>query len=182
MNEVCNAFRDFLKGGDEPDPYKFNRYINMAAEDFAKDRNEQNMFRLFNVLTQRMLEDGEVPMAMVDVNGAMESLDYENLKEGDTFTLNKDMRLRIDTVSNGNGQEWIPLYTDEEEINKQPTANIHINMPIYDVLASGLHSKRAEGVIINPFGVAIAIPKEILQIIVKRVDELKAGVPGDSDE
>lgn len=175
MNEVCNAFPDFVKGENEPDSYQYNRYIKMAAEDFAKDRSEQNLFRLFNVLTERMLEEGEVPMAMVDVNNAMESFDIENLTEGNTFSLNKEMRLKIDTVSNGDGKEWIPLYTDEEELHKQPTANIRVNMQIHDVLASGLYSDRAEGIVINPFGLALLIPKEILKIVVKRADELKGG-------
>ncbi|MBQ1487846.1 MAG: SseB family protein, partial [Lachnospiraceae bacterium] len=110
---------------------------------------------------------------MVDVNNAMGSLNLDNLTAGDTFTLNTDMRLRIDTVTNGDGKEWIPLYTDEEEIDKQPTTNIRVNMQIYDVLASGLHSDRAEGVVINPFGLGLIIPKEILEILLKRVDELK---------
>ena len=77
----------------------------------------------------------------------------------------------------------IPLYTDEEEINKQPTANIHVNMPIYDVVASGIHSDRADGIVINPFGLALVVPKEILEIVVKRVDELKqAGKKEQKDE
>lgn len=59
--------------------------------------------------------------------------------------------------------------------NKQPTTNIRVNMSIYDVLASGLHSDRAEGVVINPFCNPVILPKEILQIVVKRVDELKGG-------
>ncbi|MCR4814100.1 MAG: SseB family protein, partial [Lachnospiraceae bacterium] len=174
MKDACEAFHEFVKGEIAEDPYKDNRYIKMAAEDFANDRSEEKLFRLFNVLTGRMLEDGEVPMAMVDVNNAMESLNLDNLTAGDTFSLNKEMRLRIDTVTNGNGQEWIPLYTDEEEISKQPTANIHVNMPIYDVLASGLYSDRAEGVVINPFGLGLLIPNDILQIVIKRVDELKS--------
>ena len=173
MADLCKAFQDFVKDETTPDPYKDNRYIKMAAEDFASDRSEEKLFRLFNVLTGRMLEDGEIPMAMVDVNNAMESIDFDNLAAGDTFSLDRDMRLRIDTVTNGNGKEWIPLYTDEEELTKQPTTNIQVNMPIYDVLASGLHSDRAEGVVINPFGLGLLIPKDILQIVIKRVDELK---------
>lgn len=173
MKDVCEAFHEFVKGETREDPYKDNRYIKMAAEDFANDRSEEKLFRLFNVLVGRMMEDGEAPMAMVDVNNAMESLNLDNLTAGETFSLNKEMRLRIDSVTNGNGQEWIPLYTDEEEISKQPTANIHVNMPIYDVLASGLYSDRAEGVVINPFGLGLLIPKDILQIVIKRVDELK---------
>ena len=73
------------------------------------------------------------------------------------------------------GKQWIPLYTDNDEVRKQPTSSIHVNMAIYDVLASGLYSDRAEGVVINPFGLSLIMPKEILQIVVKRVDELKGG-------
>ena len=85
------------------------------------------------------------------------------------------MRLQIDTVGNGNGKEWIPLYTDEEEINKQQTANIHINMAITDIIKSAYYSERAEGLIINPFGAALTMPKDILKLIVDKYDEIKGG-------
>ena len=177
MSETCSAFQQFIKGEPTPDPYKYNRYIKMAAEDFAKDRSEQNLFRLFNVLTQRMMEEGVAPIPMVDINGVLANFDPDSLSEGDTLTIHQDMRLRIDTVTNETGQEWIPLFTDNEEISKQPTANIHVDMPIYDVLASGLYSDRAQGIVINPFGLALIVPKEILQIMIKRVDELREQKP-----
>ena len=173
MNEALNAFREFAQEDPGEDRYEENKYIKMAAVEFAHNRSEENLFQLFNVLLKRMLDEGEAPMAMVDVNHAMENLDLMNLSKGDTFSLNQEMRLRIDTVQNESGVEWIPLYTDEEEIQKQPTANIHINIAIADILGSALHSDRAEGLVINPFGLSLVMSKEILKIVMDRYEQLR---------
>lgn len=154
--------------------YEDNKYIVMAAEAFRQDRSRENLFRMLDVLLQRMLDEGEAPMAMVDVNHSFDLFELADAKVGDSFTLKEGARLRIDTVSNEPGVEWIPLYMDEDEINKMPTANIHINMSIYDILASGLRSNRASGIVINPFGLALTVPKDILEIVVKRYEEMKS--------
>ena len=178
MKAVLNDFQTFLNGKPE-DPYKDNRLIKMASEVFGNDRSRENLFILFNTILDRMFAEAEAPMAMVDVNGAMDYEKIMNLSKDDTFSLDKEMRLRIDTVGNGNGKEWIPLYTDEEEISKGQTANIHINMSITDIVKSAYYSDRAEGLIINPFGAALTMPKDILKLIVEKYDEIKGG---DADE
>ena len=126
-------------------------------------------------MLNHMFEDAEAPMAMVDVNGAMDLSKIMELSKNDTFSLDKEMRLQIDTVGNGDGKEWIPLYTDEEEINKGQTSNIHINMAITDIVKSAYYSERAEGLIINPFGVALTVPKNILKLVVDKYDEIMGG-------
>jgi hypothetical protein len=82
------------------------------------------------------------------------------------------MRLRIDTVSNGDGKEWIPLYTDEDEMNAKPTTNLTINLLICKVLKAGLEDGVA-GIVINPFGLALTMPKDVLKIVVDRYEELQ---------
>lgn len=178
MKAVLNDFQTFLNGKPE-DPYKDNRLIKMASEVFGNDRSRKNLFNLFNTILDRMFTEAEAPMAMVDVNGTMDYEKIMNLSKDDTFSFDKEMRLRIDTVGNGNGKEWIPLYTDEEEISKGQTANIHINMSITDIVKSAYYSDRAEGLIINPFGAALTMPKDILKLIVEKYDEIKGG---DADE
>lgn len=155
------------------DRYADNKYIKMAAEEFAANRSEEKLFQLFNVLLKRMLDEGEAPMPMVDVNNAMADLDLSNLGVGNTFQLKQDMRLRIDTVHNGTGVEWIPLYTDEKEMSLQPTTNISVNMGVYDILASALRSDRADGLVINPFSLGLIVPKDILRIVVERFEKMK---------
>ena len=109
---------------------------------------------------------------MIDVNGVMDFNKIMNLSQGDTFTLDQELRLRIETVSTGNGQEWIPLYTDEEEINRQPTADIHINMPIVNILKSAYYGDGVEGLVINPFGKALTVPQNILKLVVEKYEEI----------
>ena len=156
----------------EDNRYEDNKYIKMAAEEFAKERSKDNLFRMFDVLLKRMMDDGEVRTPMVDVNNVFGSFKLEDLDKGDTFTIDQEMRLRIDTVSNGNGNEWIPLYTDEDEMNAKPTTNVTINLPICKVLKAGLEDG-VEGIVINPFGLALTMPKDVLKIVVDRYEELQ---------
>ena len=153
--------------------YIENTIIKEVAELFGTERNKENLITLLNVLINRMVDNGEVPVAMVDVNGVMNYEKIMKLSEGDTFKLDQEMRLRIDTVTTGDGQEWIPLYTDEEEINRQPTANIHINLPIVNVIKSAYYDEKVEGLVINPFGKALKMPKNILGLVVEKYDEIK---------
>ncbi len=175
MLDMIEDFKEFLNNGNKYDPYHDNKNIKLGAETFANERTEENLFSLFAALLGRMIENGEVPVAMVDVNNAMDVDKIMNLTEGDTFSLNQEMRLRIDTVGNGNGQEWIPLFTNEEEMNKQPMANIRINMPITDVLKSAYYSEDVKGLVINPFGKALTMPKNILKLVVEKYDEINGG-------
>lgn len=159
MKDIKNDFAD-------------NKCIKEAADLFGSKRNEENLFNLFNVLIDRMLVNAEAPAAMVDVNGVIDFDKIMNLSKGDTFTLDQELRLRIETVSTGKGQEWIPLYTDEEEINRQPTANVHINMPIANIIKSAYSDENVEGLVINPFGKALTMPKNILKLVVEKYEEM----------
>ena len=156
----------------EDNRFEDNKYIKMAAEEFAKVRSKENLFRMFDVLLKRMMDDGEVRTPMVDVNNVFGSFKLEDLDKGDTFTIDQEMRFRIDTVSNGNGNEWIPLYTDEDEMNAKPTTNVTINLPICKVLKAGQEDGVA-GIVINPFGLALTMPKDVLKIVVDRYDEMQ---------
>ena len=154
--------------------YEDNTCIKEAVEQFGVERTKENLFNLFNVMIDRMLANVEAPEAMVDVNGVMDYEKIMNLSQGDIFTLDQELRLRIDTVSTGDGIEWIPLYTDEEEINKQPTANVHINMPIANIIKGAYYGEGIEGLVINPFGKALTVPKNILKLVVEKYDEICA--------
>ncbi|MCR4647448.1 MAG: SseB family protein, partial [Lachnospiraceae bacterium] len=170
---TLEKFRVFLDG-EKPDPYENNKYIKKAAELFAKERSEDNLYRMFDALLGRMMEDGEAPAAMVDVNNVFGSVDIMGLSKNDTVTIEPQVRLRIDTVHRGDGVKWIPLYTDMEELNKQPTTNISMNVPIYNILKNGLEDD-VEGIVINPFGLALSMPKNILKIVVAKYEEIKEG-------
>ena len=71
-------------------------------------------------------------MPFVTVGEEMFSdLDVYNLKEGDTLTLDHDVRLHMDTVTEGKDEEWFYFFTGEEESRRKQCGNVIISIPLY---------------------------------------------------
>ena len=80
---------------------------------YAKDDKESFMF-LLTMLCLRMKSKGHVLVPFVTVGEDMFSdLDVYQLKEGDTLTLDHDVRLHMDTVTEGKDAEWFYFFTGE---------------------------------------------------------------------
>jgi len=169
INEVIDRFNETVHGS-ERDPedtsgYENNRGIKEAAAQAGLTNGVDEKFNVLKALHLRVAEDGEAPMPMVDVNNAFGSLDPDNIKMGETFSLGQELRLRMDTVMDEDGNEWYPLYTDEEEVNKQPTTNVIINASIKVILETALNSDKVQGVVINPFSEKMILSKKAVEII-----------------
>lgn len=155
------------KGKDAKNPYENNKYIKMAVEKVKKSRQAEDFFLLLEVISRRIDEHGQAPTPMVDVNNVMGEMNPDNVVMGKQFKLNNDLRLRMDTMTDENGDQWFPLFTDDEELNKQPTTNITINTDIEMIVHNGINSDRVKGIVINPFGQALPVPKDVLKLIYK---------------
>ena len=155
----------------EPDPYAENAPIKAAIAEFYRTGNKNAILALLSILLRRMAEDGEAPAPMVDADHVMDAIDPETITVGEDITLERDLRLTMDTMMDGEGNQWIPLFTDTEELERGTSANIRINAPIRYVLESGLYSERAQGVVINPFGTPLELPKEILRLVLERMEK-----------
>lgn len=72
---------------------------------------------------------GLVPF--VTSEGAMFSeLDISELKEGDTLTLDHEVRMRMDTVAAGDEVEWLYIFTNEEELHRNRTPDVIVEVPL----------------------------------------------------
>ena len=171
LEEVIERLYKVINGKTDEDPYANNKYIKMCVARINETNNVEDKIMLLRVLQKRILEEGEAPTPMVDVNNVIGEFDPDKLVAGKPFQIGKEMRLRKDTMSDKDGNEWFPLFTDDEELNKQPTTNIIINHPIRIILEDGLKSDRVKGVVINPFGQAMTLPKEILKILFDKMEE-----------
>lgn len=165
MGEVLTKFDKAVNGDEDVDPYVHNKYIKMGVKRFEETHNVEDLILLLEVLIKRMREDGEAPTPMVDVNNVMGEFDPDKLILGKSIEIGKEMRLRKDTMKSSDGSEWFPLFTDIEELNKQPTTNINMNCPIRIILEDALNSDRVEGAVINPFGQSFTLNKEILKML-----------------
>lgn len=172
ISKVLDAFDGVVHGKSFEDPYKDNKRIKQAIQGIAEFDNSDSRRDLLIVLAERVAENGQVPTPMVDVNNVIAKFDIENAVMGKSYTLGEEMRLRKDTVVDGSGKEWFPLFTDEEERQKKPTTNISLNVPIRVILEDAYNSDRVEGAVINPFGDSLVLPKDIIDIILKLADKM----------
>ena len=116
-----------------------------------------------------MLQDekngcGMVPFVTVG-EGMFSDLDIYSLKEGDTVTLDHEVRIRMDTVTTGEGEEWFYIFTNEEEIHKQPVPDVVMEIPFADMFEIAAKSDKVVGVVINPFGRYFKADKKVIECI-----------------
>ena len=163
------------QGGNSPEEregYVENAPLEEAFAAFQSETDEKKrteaFFKFLHVMAVRITEGAMVPMPFADVNGAMfAGLDAENVKVGDTLRLNEDVRLRMDTMRDGAGDEWLPLFLSDRERCKGHTANIIMPVPIVDVLRFGFQWESVKGVVVNPFGTPFAMGKNLLQLFLR---------------
>lgn len=176
MQEVMAVFDKVLgRRAMEDDAYADNDMLQKAllCMTSEKDREKRREdFALFlDVLADRMACEGVVPMPFVDADNVFESeINLEKMKEGDTIKLESELRLTMDTMMDGEGVKWIPLFLSEAELQKGETANVIMPVKIYDVLKAGLAGSDVAGVVINPFGKSFLMEKELLEMFMTDYD------------
>ena len=133
----------------ESDPHDDNRRIKKAVEAFYEQGNEENFQLLRDTLVQRMLEDGQ---ALAPVRDENEEKDPKK-------------RLVIDVVREDSGREWIPLFTDRDELGRGKQKGLCVNRSIQEILSYGLYDAKISGVVINPFGKPVVLNKELIEAL-----------------
>ena len=99
----------------------------------------------------------------VDATGNFFSeMELDKICVGDTVTVKNPIRLRLDTMTDQDGQLWIPLFLSDEARTKGQTANILMPTRIKDILELGLKMEDLIGVVINPFDRPFEFRKNML--------------------
>lgn len=84
----------------------------------------------------------------IDLEAMLDSVDPTKLKPGDTLQPQKDVKMRILTMSPKDGVEFVPMFTSNTEANKGPSTSIVRYYP-QDYLPMLIQMDKP--VIINPF-------------------------------
>lgn len=153
---------------DENEDLSGNAAIETAIHQmYAKDDKNSFLF-LLTMLCGRMKSKGHVLVPFVTVGEEMFSdLDVYNIKEGDILTLDHDVRLHMDTVTEGKDEEWFYFFTGEEESRRKQCGNVIMSIPLYDMMEIAYKSDKIQGLVINPFGKYVRLTKELLGFILK---------------
>ena len=69
----------------------------------------------------------------------------------------------MDTMKDGQGNEWLPLFLSDEDVNKGDAANIRMSVPMEDILRYGLAWESVQGVVVNPFDKPFVMDKDMLK-------------------
>lgn len=167
--EICRVLERFDKflGREslvENNLYHDNRRIKRALDAFYELGNEENFGLLRDTLIQRMKEDGQALAPMRDENAD------QNAAVGKSVAGSKEMHLVIDVVREQNGRQWIPMYTDEEEVAKGKKRGICINRDIREILTYGLRDGQISGVVINPYGKSIVLNKDLIEMLLESLN------------
>ena len=171
--DMLDVIRDFEKtiGRVSEDDEQSNTYVgNLPLIDaFGRLQKETDVNRFkelfisfLNVMAEMLSEGATVPMPFVDVNNVM----FESLTEakiGEEVSLKEDVRLKMDTMKDGQDNEWLPLFLSDEDVNKGDAANIRMSIPMEDVLRYGLEWESVQGVVVNPFDKPLVLDKEMLK-------------------
>lgn len=112
--------------GFREDEYKMNIFLKLCAQDYIRNPGDETMTNLLAEFVVRIEDECEalVPMEV----------------EGD--------RIHYDTVSDGQ-DEWIPMYTDWDELTKKQPTRYTMSLPIRLIVEDAFESRKAEGIIIN---------------------------------
>lgn len=188
MIRVLNRFEkvayEFTDDEEREINFEDNKYIKVAIDAIYKKLEKTDDFLdelnlLLDVLYKRLCDEGQVIAPMVDENGAMNSIDLSKLSLREPFCLDKELHLTIDKIQDREGKIWIPLYTDEDEIDKGVTPNVRINIDIFEILKEAICYEESNGLVINPFGRPINIPKDVVKGLMDAYCKMLADRPID---
>ena len=101
-------------------------------------------------------------------------LDVYSLKEGDTITLDHEVRIRMDTVTEGDGNEWFYIFTNSDEVHKKPVPDVVMEIPFAEMFEAAEKSNKVNGVVINPFGKYFKLDKKLIECtfeVLKHMEE-----------
>ena len=142
-----------------------------SAIDQLYYQNDKNATLLFmKVMVSRMQQNGEFAVPYISDMPLMSDEQLSKVQIGQDFSIEKDIRLKMETVTDSNGNEWMGVFTTSEEMHKGSAGNIQINQSIIDMLQLALNWDKVEGIVINPFGKFVQLKKKMIKLIIDGYD------------
>ena len=147
---------------------KGNQNIANAIYEFYKATNEaeyeEGFVQVLNALAEQMSEKELVPTPFLDV-----------VREDGNHML------VIDVMNDDKDQVWLPVFTDDQELCKGQTANVHMEYPLENIVRAALAREDSVGLVINPFGQSFMLPKAFVETFLEDYDRWINSEEGDEN-
>ena len=124
------------------------------------------MLLFMEAMVTRMQQVGEVVVPYITVDSFISEEQINKVKVGDTISLDHDVKLKMETVKDAGGKEWIGVFTSSEEMHKGSAGNVQMNQPILSILKLALEWEKINGIVINPFGKYIQMTKKMIELLI----------------
>lgn len=169
MRVVLDDFNDALSNQDDfPDS---NKMIEDAIDQYYVQNNKDGMLVFMKTLLISIEQGGELVVPYITTHSILSEEQLNSINIGDAFTLNHDVKLKLETVKNVKGNEWMGVFTSTNEMHKGSSGNVQINQSILSILKSVLDLEEVNGIVINPFGKHIQISKNMIALLISIYNE-----------
>ncbi|MGO5180641.1 ADP-ribosylglycohydrolase family protein [Catenibacterium mitsuokai] len=169
MRIVLDDFNDVLSNQD--DFPNSNKMIEDAIDQYYVQNNKDGMLVFMKTLLISTEQGGELVVPYITTHSILSEEQLNRISIGDTFTLDHDVKLKLETVKDVKGNEWMGVFTSTNEMHKGSSGNVQINQSILSILQSVLDLEEVNGIVINPFGKHIQISKNMIALLISIYDE-----------
>lgn len=129
------------------------------------------MILFMNTLLNAMKQGGKFIVPYITENSFLSKEQINHINIGDTFTLDHDVKLKMETVKDASGKEWLGVFTSSNEMHKGSSGNVQINQSILSILRLALDLEEINGIVINPFGKYMQVSKAMILLLISIYEE-----------
>lgn len=168
MRDVVDAFYSLVRKDDSPNT---NQMIEKAIKQYYVHNDKEGMILFMNTLLNAMKQGGKFIVPYITENSFLSKEQINHINIGDTFTLDHDVKLKMETVKDASGKEWLGVFTSSNEMHKGSSGNVQINQSILSILRLALDLEEINGIVINPFGKYMQVSKAMILLLISVYEE-----------
>lgn len=168
MRDVVDAFYSLVRKDDSPNT---NQMIEKAINQYYVHNDKEGMILFMDMMINVMNQGGEFIVPYITKNPFLSKEQINSINIGDTFTLDHDVKLKMETVKDASGKEWLGVFTSSNEMHKGSSGNVQINQAILSILKLVLNWKEINGIVINPFGKYMQVSKAMILLLISIYEE-----------
>ena len=169
MRDVVDAFYSLVR--QHNDSVNTNQMIEKAINQYYVNNDKESMILFMDTMLNAIKQGGELIVPYITTQTFFSEKQFNKLKIGDTFTLDHDVKLKMETVKDANGIEWLGVFTSTKEMHKGSSGNVQINQFILSILKLVLDWEEINGIVINPFGKHMQISKAMILLLIGIYEE-----------
>lgn len=168
MRDVVDTFYSLVRKDDSPNT---NQMIEKAINQYYVHNDKEGMILFMNMMINAMNQGGEFIVPYITKNPFLSKEQINSVSIGDTFALDHDVKLKMETVKDASGIEWLGVFTSTEEMHNGSCGNVQINQSILSILRLALDLEEINGIVINPFGKYMQISKAMILLLIGIYEE-----------